>query len=165
MRQILDNSRNPLISLEEEIHTLENYLLIEQFCNGNRFDYAIEVDENLERDFVKLPPMLLQPFVENAIKHGFRFSDPEKRGQITIRFTERGNLLECSVMDNGIGRKQAEELNKNSKETYHQSTALLVTQERLDLLQEMPGVEALEIMDLVEKGEAVGTKVVVRVPI
>jgi LytS/YehU family sensor histidine kinase len=169
MRQILDNSRNSLITLEEEVQTLENYLLIEQFCNGNRFSYTITVDESLERDFIKLPPMLLQPFVENAIKHGFRFSEtenPGKRGQIEIRFAEKGNLLECSVTDNGIGCKQSAELNKSSKETYHRSTALLVTQERLDLLDGIPGVQSLEMIDLEdETGNALGTKVIIRLPV
>jgi hypothetical protein len=168
MRQILDNSRNASITLEEEITTLENYLLIEQFCTGNRFDYEIIVDEALGHDFVKLPPMLLQPFAENAIKHGFRFGEtenPGKRGHISIRFTEKENLLECSVTDNGIGRKHAAGLNSQSKETYHRSTALLVTQERLDLLQEVPGTQALEIIDLTDPdGNALGTKVIIRIP-
>jgi two-component sensor histidine kinase len=166
MRQILDNSRNTTISLEEEIRTLENYLLIEQFCNGNRFDYAIETHPSLETDFIRLPPMLLQPFVENAIKHGFRFNDPEKRGSILITFREHGNMLECSVTDNGIGRKQSAELNKNSKETYHQSTALLVTQERLNLMNGDQSEATLEILDLTdEKGHTTGTKVVIRLPV
>jgi len=169
MRQILDNSRNALISLEEEISTLENYLLIEQFCTGNRFDYAITVDESLEKDFIKIPPMLLQPFVENAIKHGFRFNDvqdQDKRGLIQIHFSDQFNLLECTVTDNGIGRKQAHALNEKSNESYHQSTALRVTQERLDLQQGDHTVPLLEIIDLEdEKGNALGTKVVVRIPI
>ena len=169
MRQILDNSRNTLISLEEEISTLENYLLIEQFCTGNRFDYTITLDESLEKDYIKIPPMLLQPFVENAIKHGFRFNevhDPAKRGVIQIHFADRFNLLECTVTDNGIGRKQANILNEKSNESYHQSTALRVTQERLDLQQGDHTIELLEIIDLAdEKGNALGTKVVVRIPI
>lgn len=166
MRQILDNSRNTTISLEEEIRTLENYLLIEQFCNGNRFDYTIESDPSLEPDFIRLPPMLLQPFVENAIKHGFRFNDPEKRGSILITFREQDNMLECSVTDNGIGRKQSAELSKNSKETYHQSTALLVTQERLNLMNGDQSEATLEILDLEDaNGHATGTKVVIRIPV
>ena len=165
MRQILDNSRQVSISLEEEVNTLENYLLIEKFCNGDRFDYKITVDENLETDYIKLPPMLLQPFIENAIKHGLKYIDG-KRGMIEVSFREKDNLLECSVSDNGIGRVKAEELNKNSKETYHKSTALLVTQERLDLLQEDKTVRSLEIIDLYDgAGNALGTKVVVRVPL
>jgi ligand-binding sensor domain-containing protein len=165
MRQILDNSRNTSITLEEEVNTLENYLLIEKFCNGDRFDYRIHVDENIEKDYVKIPPMLMQPFVENAIKHGLKNMD-EKRGVIEVSFTEKDNVLECSVIDNGIGRKKAEEMIRASKETYHKSTALAVTQERLDIFKEESDVRSLEIVDLVdEKGVARGTKVIVRIPI
>lgn len=170
MRQILDNSRNTQITLEEEIETLENYLLIEKFCNGDRFDYEIKTDENLEIDYLKIPPMLLQPFVENAIKHGMKNIDPlqtepSERGKIIVEFREKGNLLECSVTDNGIGRSKAEELNKNSKETYHKSMALTVTQERLDLLQESDAFQALQIIDLYDaNGNAAGTKVILRIP-
>ncbi|MGZ4038390.1 MAG: ligand-binding sensor domain-containing protein, partial [Bacteroidia bacterium] len=157
MRQILDNSRNTEITIEEEVGTLENYLLIEKFCNGDRFDYTIRVDDAIEKDYVKIPPMLLQPFIENAIKHGLKNSS-DKRGLIEVEFREKNNVLECSVTDNGIGRKKAEELNKGSKETYHKSTALIVTQERLDLLKENPAVKSLEIIDLHdENGEASGT--------
>jgi len=165
IRQILDNSRNTTITLEEEANTLENYLLIEKFCNGDKFDYKISIDEHLEKDYIKIPPMLLQPFIENAIKHGLKYID-EKRGMIEVHFTEKNNLLECSVTDNGIGRIKAEELNQNSKETYHKSTALLVTQERLDLLTENHNIKSLEIIDLYdEKKNATGTKVIIRVPI
>ena len=85
---------------------------------------------------------------------------------IEVNFSEKNNLLECSVTDNGIGRVKAEELNKVSKETYHKSTALLVTQERLDLLKEDENVRSLEIIDLYDTtGSAIGTKVIVRIPI
>lgn len=165
MRQILDNSRQSTITLEEEINTLENYLLIEKFCNGDRFDYKINIDPNLEKDYIKIPPMLLQPFIENAIKHGLKFIN-EKRGMIDVSFAEIDNLLECSVTDNGIGRKKAEELNSISKETYHKSTALLVTQKRLDLLKEDKNIRSLEIIDLYDENEEpLGTKVIVRIPI
>ncbi|MEO6303504.1 MAG: histidine kinase, partial [Bacteroidia bacterium] len=165
MRQILDNSRNTTITLEEEVNTLENYLLIEKFCNGDRFDYKITIDEKIEKDYLKIPPMLLQPFIENAIKHGLKYIDG-KNGLIEVNFTEKENILECLVTDNGIGRVKAEELNKNSKETYHKSTALLVTQERLDLLKENDDLKSLEIIDLYdEQGNAMGTKVIVRIPL
>lgn len=165
MRQILDNSRNTTITLEEEVNTLENYLLIEKFCNGDRFDYKISVDENIEKDYVKIPPMLMQPFVENAIKHGLKNMDG-KRGMIEVSFAEKDHVLECSVTDNGIGRKKAGEMIKASKETYHTSTALAVTQERLDIFKEESDVRSLEIVDLFDElGEPSGTKVVVRIPI
>ncbi len=167
MRQILDNSRNTSITLEEEVNTLENYLLIEKFCNGDRFDYGIHVDANIEKDYVKIPPMLLQPFIENAIKHGLKhISDSVQRGMIRVDFKEINGVLECSVSDNGIGRTKAEALNKLSKETYHKSTALLVTQERLDLLKQDKNIHSLEIIDLYDKeGNACGTKVIVRIAI
>lgn len=165
MRQILDNSRNASITLEEEVNTLENYLLIEKFCNGDRFDYKITVDDTIEKDYVKIPPMLLQPFIENAIKHGLKYIDG-KKGFIEVNFSEADNILECSVTDNGIGRTKAEELNKNSKETYHKSTALIVTQERLDLLKEDSEIKSLEIIDLYdEQSNATGTKVIIRIPL
>lgn len=165
MRQILDNSRSTSISLEEEINTLENYLLIEKFCNGDRFDYKIVVDPLLEKDFIQLPPMILQPFIENAIKHGLK-SVEGKKGHIEVGFRELNGLLECSVTDNGIGRVKAAEFNTLSKETYHTSTALLVTEERLDLLKEDKTFKTLEIFDLYdENGVAAGTKVLVRVPL
>ena len=166
MRQILDNSRNSIITLEQEVETLENYLLIEQYCNGNRFDYTISVEESLEPDFVKLPPMLLQPFVENAIKHGFRFPpESNKRGHITIQFRDCDPYLECEVMDNGIGRERSDELNSQSKETYHVSTALIVTRERLELYQSDGPPSSLELFDLKdEAGNPAGTKVVIRIP-
>jgi len=172
MRQILDNSRNPSITLEEEISTLENYLLIEKFCHGDRFDYTITIDPAIEKDFVRIPPMLLQPFIENSIKHGLKYPDPEtltkqdKRGMIALDFKEINNLLECTVCDNGIGRKKSGELKKLSKETYHQSTALFVTQERLDLLTIDKNIISMEIIDLYDdNGDAAGTKVIVRIPI
>ena len=109
--------------------------------------------------------MLLQPFIENSIKHGLKHSDI-KRGMIAVSFTEKNNILECSVSDNGIGRTKAGELNKNSKETYHKSTALLVTQERLDLLKDDQNIHSLEIIDLYdEQKQATGTKVSIRIPL
>ncbi len=164
MRQILDNSRNPLITLEEEVNMLENYLLVEKFCNGDRFDYKISVDENIEKDYLKIPPMLLQPFIENAIKHGLKFIDG-KRGYIEVTFIEKNGLLECSVTDNGVGRKKAAEINSASKETYHTSTALIVTKERLDLMKEDTS-NALEIIDLYDENKkASGTRVMIRIPV
>jgi ligand-binding sensor domain-containing protein/two-component sensor histidine kinase len=164
MRQILDHSRSTTIALQAEIATLENYLLIEQFCNGDRFDYEILVPENLEIDFIQIPPMILQPFVENSIKHGFRqLEDTGRRGKIEIQFQEFKGYLECVVIDNGIGRKQAKALNQNSNDSSHNSAALTITKERLELLGEIPFKIPIEIIDLEKDGEAEGTKVIVRI--
>ncbi len=165
MRQILDNSRASVIALQQEIDTLENYLLIEKFCNGNRFEYEIEIAENIETDYVKIPPMLLQPFVENSIKHGLRYLK-ERQGYIHVAFTETEHFIECTVTDNGIGRKQADAMNKQGKESYHTSTALLVIQERLDLLNGNTAVKPIDIIDLYdEQQNPIGTKVIIQIPI
>lgn len=165
MRQILDNSRNTTITLEEEINTLENYLLIEKFCNGDRFDYSIHLYENLETDFIRIPPMIIQPFVENAIKHGLRNSDGIAiRGKIELSFEDKKQFILCTIIDNGIGREKAAELNKLSKETYHRSTALNVTQERLELMSDLECQSSIEIFDLYENNLPSGTKVILRIP-
>ncbi len=165
MRQILDNSRNTTITLEEEINTLENYLLIEKFCNGDRFDYSIKLSENLEKDFIRIPPMIVQPFVENAIKHGMRNADGTAiRGKIELHFEDKKQYILCTIIDNGIGREKAAELNKLSKETYHRSTALNVTQERLELMSDEEQSKAIEIIDLYENNLPCGTKVILRIP-
>jgi hypothetical protein len=163
MRRILDNSRVPLITLEEEIDTLENYLMIEKFAGGDIFDYEININPNIEKDYIKIPPMLLQPFAENAIKHGFKNLD--KRGKLEISFEEINGFIECSITDNGIGREKAGEL-KQKSEAFHKSTALMVTQERLDLINKINRVNLIEIKDLVEEdGTPVGTSVIIRIPI
>ena len=165
MRQILDFSRRSSILLQEETALLENYLLVEQFCNGNNFDYSIEVQEELEADFVQIPPMLLQPFVENAIKHGFRQLETKgRRGILVITFREEDGMLVCEIMDNGIGRKAAAELQEKSNAPQHESMALKITQERLDLFRETATKSTLEIIDLQEGKEAKGTKVVIKIP-
>ncbi|MDZ7848241.1 MAG: histidine kinase [Owenweeksia sp.] len=84
MRQILENSRSEKISLEAEIETLENYLGIERFCNEEKFDFKIEVEDDLETEFIMIPPMILQPFVENAIIHGIR--PLKSQGEIELSF-------------------------------------------------------------------------------
>jgi LytS/YehU family sensor histidine kinase len=162
MRKILDNSREQVITLEDEIDTLDNYLLIEKFAGGDKFDYEIKVNPDIEKDYIKIPPMLLQPFAENAIKHGFK--NIEKRGHLEISFEEKDGYIECSLVDNGIGREKANELQQKS-ESFHKSTALLVTQERLDLITKIENIKLIEIIDLVsENGEAIGTKVIIRIP-
>lgn len=167
MRSILDNSGKASITLQEEIETLENYLMIEQFCTGNRFDYTVTVEDDLETSFISLPPMLIQPFVENAIKHGFKFGENEagKRGNLSVRFSEENNVLTCTIRDNGIGRKRSAELKSDSKEIHHISAGLAVTQERMDVLKREKGTGELIIRDLYEEGYSAGTEITLHLSI
>ena len=162
MRQILDNSRTQLIALEDEMETLNNYLFLEQNCGGNAFDYVVESDAELNLENTAVPPMMIQPFAENALIHGIRNMD--KPGKISIRFSRHKNHVECIVEDNGIGRKKATEL-KNQKNQTHKSTALAVTQERLDILIGKSELKGLEIIDKIDETKnPEGTLVIIRFP-
>lgn len=128
MRGILNNSRQDQITLAEEIRVLDDYLKMEQFCQSFPFTYAISVPDDLDPEEVSLPPMLLQPFVENAVLHGL--SGKENAGHIDIQFSLRGRRMRCLVSDNGIGRTAAAERRK-ARAPGHKSVALDVTRARL----------------------------------
>ena len=163
MRQILDNSRRTSIPLENEIATLENYLAIEQFCNNHRFDYHIDYDDDLDVESIEIPPIIVQPFVENAIVHGVTQLD--KKGKIIVRFFIEKEVLICEVEDNGIGRSAAAKM-KSQRDQQHKSTALLITQERLDTLNKKSVQPSISVRDLVdERGEPNGTCVRIRIEI
>lgn len=165
MRQILHNSRSMLIPLSDEIATLENYLLIEQFCNDNRFDYELTSEIHTEMSFIEIPPMLVQPFVENAVKHAFQFQDPEKRGKISVHFSEETKGIRCIIQDNGIGRKRAATLKEQSAAPFNQSLGLEVTSERLKLISLNSAKHELIIRDILdEQQHVIGTEVQLFIP-
>lgn len=122
-RQILENSTENYIELAEELEMTENYLSIQQLLYDNKFEYTIDVDEAIDVESIFLPPMLTQPFIENAIKHGL--STIQQNGIIAIRFYMDNGRLFFEVSDNGKGF----EVNKNTGN--HKSLAMKITQERL----------------------------------
>ncbi len=163
MRLILENSRESTIPLELEINTLENYMALEKFSRGNSFEYEIIIDELIDPESVHIPPMLVQPFLENAIIHGV--AHRKEGGKITLEFKEEEARLVCHVTDNGIGRAKAAKL-KSQIEQQHKSIALTVTKERLDNLFPNRKIKnSLSIVDLKnEKGEVNGTAVQLVLP-
>jgi ligand-binding sensor domain-containing protein/anti-sigma regulatory factor (Ser/Thr protein kinase) len=163
MRAVLSNSRKASISLQEEQDTLEQYLKIEQFCQQNKFQYHISTSTALDLNEMEIPPMLLQPFVENAVIHGV--SHLSYPGQINIHFDLDGQLLRCTIEDNGVGREKSALL-RQARKPGHQSTALQVTKERLEAMQGAAVYNALEISDVMnEQKNIAGTRVVVRMPL
>jgi ligand-binding sensor domain-containing protein/two-component sensor histidine kinase len=162
MRQILDNSRSQIISLDDEMETLFNYLSIEKFSSGNQFDFEIHADEDLDPEGIAVPPMMIQPFTENAIIHGMKYI--EHKGHIDVHFYKKGDIIECKIDDNGCGRKKAAEI-KSQKEHSHKSAALIVTQERLNILHGNSNEKGLEIIDKYDDQlQANGTTVIIRFP-
>jgi tetratricopeptide (TPR) repeat protein len=128
MRQSLESTYQDLVPIEQEITFIENYLTIQQMRTDQKFDYEIKTNKDLEISEILIPSMLLQPFVENAIEHGFK--NISYQGQITIYFEKKGNTLQISIEDNGKGIGTT----TNEKESRHRSRALEITKERLSLL-------------------------------
>lgn len=145
MRQILENSREEFIHLDTEIGTIENYLELQKMRHDGKFDYTIEVDPALDPETTMLPPMLAQPFLENAIEHGF--ATIEAGGEIRLGFRQADGLLLLEVRDNGIGRARAQAL-KASRPSDHRSLATRITDERLQVLNHRYGQQVdFEIVD------------------
>lgn len=155
MRAILENSRKTMISLEDEVNTLNLYIDLERLRFKNKFKYKLDIDSQIETETSYVPPMLIQPFVENAIKHGLKEKDGD--GLLTIIFKKDGQLISCSVSDNGIGREQA----IGNKPKDHQSLGMQVTRERLEALKKDKNIRSdFIIHDLKdETGKANGTQV------
>lgn len=158
LRATLNNSRQETISLEEEISSLEYYMTLEQQMTAKPFEFKISVAEELNKEETLLPPMLLQPFVENSIQHGI--SKIESKGIINIDFTCVDQKLYCTIQDNGIGFKQSQ---KQKPKSGHQSMALKVTKERIRALYGTSSIQMEEIVE--ENGSISGTKITVVLPL
>jgi len=162
MRMVLENSKQVLIPLEEEVKCLELYIQMEQFRCKNSFTYYVKYRDGVNTEEAMIPPLLLQPFVENAIWHGVNPKEGDSR--IGIEFFQREETLYCVIKDNGIGRKKASEL-KSQLSEHHKSMGLEITKERLAILGEQGSDESpVEIEDLYdENSNAAGTKVTIRI--
>lgn len=164
VRSILDNSLRDQITLEEELSTIENYLELQKIRFPEKFDYRIEVDERLDPEGIFIPPMLSQPFIENAIEHGIK--QKGSKGNILVSFKKQNGSLIFEVEDDGIGRQMAREiLLKRDKE--HKSLATLITRERIRVMnKKLKQKISLKIIDLKnELSEATGTRVVFEIPV
>ncbi|HEX6332708.1 MAG TPA: tetratricopeptide repeat protein [Flavisolibacter sp.] len=138
IRRVLDSSREPLVPIENDIEALELYIQLEQHRNNYSFDYAIDVDGQLKDASCKVPPLLIQPFVENAILHGLR-NKREGKGYLRVSYQSNGDVITCRVDDNGVGRKKAALI---TGKTGKSSLGLRITEERLAILRETNGKEA-----------------------
>ncbi|HRG40236.1 MAG TPA: histidine kinase [Saprospiraceae bacterium] len=130
IRQNLNASNQKLLSLDEEIDMLNNYLALEKIRFKNNFDFEIQIDPNIQPDMVYLPPLLIQPFVENAVLHGI--ADSNRHGQIVVKIHVEHNDLKITIIDNGSGIK-ATQAPKD-----HKSLGISITQKRLAFLNNNP---------------------------
>ncbi len=177
IRMILNNSVSASVSIAEDLEALQLYLELESLRCEQKFSFKIKVDPDLDIDFIQVPPMLLQPFVENAIWHGLMNlpdrqaglptdqAGKEDRGHLSINILQENSTLICSITDDGIGRKKAAELKERSGK--HKSMGMKITESRIAMMQKMNDEnKSIEIRDLVgADGSATGTEVILKIPI
>ncbi len=161
MRAVLENSEEDFIPLEKEIELIELYTKLEHFRFQDKFEYTIEVDKTIDVEAYKIPPMLLQPYIENAVWHGLRYK--EEKGVLTISIVKkRKGEIEITIADNGIGRKKSKSL-KTENQQKHNSKGLGNIKKRVSILNEMYKDKVdVFITDKEGKGD-VGTKVLVTI--
>lgn len=157
MRMILDFSREDFIPVESELHFIKEYLELQQLRFPQRFRYEIITDPAIDQTALQLPPMIAQPFIENAVEHGI--SRDAANGLITVRLFIENNLLHYEIEDNGIGLEAASQQERKSK---HRSLATVIVRERLDALQQ--GRQQYTVM-VTDKATAGGKGVLVRITV
>ncbi len=161
-RLILDMSNKEKVYLEEEIKALELYLKLEKMRFEEDFNYFI-IKENLQSDIVSIPSMLIQPYVENAIKHGLLHKKGEKK--LTIEFQQNNKMVTVIITDNGIGIEASKQINALRNKN-HQSFATSANQKRFELLnknnQSAIGVEFINLTNA--QNQSIGTQVILNIP-
>ena len=164
IRMILENSTLTLISLEQELEALKLYIELEALRFQHRFDYKFIFSKDLDTTSIKVPPLILQPFVENAIHHGLM--PKEGPGHLKITITEIEGKLLLKIEDDGIGRQESGLINVNASHK-HKSLGLNVTSERIDLLNHQHAENSkIEVNDLTdERGKSLGTEININIPV
>jgi LytS/YehU family sensor histidine kinase len=152
-----------MVPFEKEIGTLKNYLELQKLRFPEKFEYSLVVDEKIDQEEMSIPPMLVQPFIENAIEHGIRHK--KTTGRIDVRFGLKGNKIVCEVEDDGVGREKAWEA-EYAERGDRKSLATEIIKDRIHVLnKKFKQKIKLEIIDLKsEKAEAIGTKVLLDLP-
>ncbi|MES2655883.1 MAG: histidine kinase [Bacteroidota bacterium] len=165
MRLYLDMSNKKSISLDEEIKAMQLYLELEAMRFEEKFNYSLQVAYDLQIEHIMIPPMIIQPYVENAFKHGLLHKRSDRKIEVTFKQGALPNTLVCEVFDNGIGRQQSMELNK-IRHRKHASFSTGAVQKRLELLNAERNQQiGVVYEDLYHSdGTPAGTKVTITVP-
>ena len=162
MRLILANSSYKYISMKEEVKSIQYYLELEKLRFENKFTYTVTVDKNIDQEFVQIPPMIVQPYIENAIIHGLLHK--KTRGKLEIKFDLKNESIICTVLDNGVGRKKSMEIDKESG-IKRKSRGMLITKARLEILNRQSDDQFSVLIDDLKdaKGDAKGTRVTLNI--
>jgi LytS/YehU family sensor histidine kinase len=163
MRIILDNSQHTFVPIEDEVRGLDLYLELEALRFEESFDYEIKIDKKINPFEYKIPALLLQPYVENSIRHGLLHK--KDKGFLKVEITLNDDSLFCLIEDNGIGRKRAEEI-KMTKGPMKKSLGSKITEDRIKVLNSLYSSEIdVNYVDLTDSdGNSNGTRVEIKLP-
>ncbi|HIB48545.1 MAG TPA: tetratricopeptide repeat protein [Flavobacteriaceae bacterium] len=165
IRKVLNNSKSSKVTLANELEALKLYIELESLRFGNSFEYSVSVDPTVETDYLEIPPLIIQPYVENSIWHGLlhKTEGPKK---LSIDIKQDETLLICIIEDNGIGRVAAASRIKNSV-SKRKSFGMNITKERLEHINQKHDERShIEVVDLKsESGDAIGTRVTIKIAI
>lgn len=158
MRLILANSGNNFVPFKEEVKSIQYYLDLEKLRFDNKFDFVIKVDPRIDEEFLEIPPMVVQPYVENAIIHGLLHK--AETGKLEIEFKLQKSALYCAITDDGVGREKSKQI-REQQGIHRKSTGMHITKARLEMLNKRNAEEfTVRVTDLKDKnGEAAGTRV------
>lgn len=164
IRLILQNSRSNYVNLRDELEALKLYMEMESLRFNHRFDYRVQVEKDLALDGIEIPPMLIQPYVENAIWHGLMHK--EGKGKVELILSKNNGYLQCIIEDNGIGRAKAATL-KSKNSTRKKSMGMGITKDRMNLINNLYNTDTnVKIIDLVDsEGLGCGTRIELTIPI
>lgn len=165
MRMILNNSDKSQITVREEMEYLQLYVELEAMRFDNKFTWKFDIADDIDVDYIEIPAMLLQPYIENAILHGLTPKKDEGKLEVILRM--QGNNLLCRIKDNGIGREKAREMRQLSGRKDHRSLGMRITSDRLELINNLHGSQlSMTITDLKnEDGAPAGTQVDIFIPV
>lgn len=161
MRSVMENSKHDFIPLTDEIKIVELYIKLEHERFKEKFDYTFIVDEDINTESFLIPPMLIQPYIENAVWHGLRYK--EEKGKLDVELNQFDKHLEITIKDDGIGREKSQEL-KTKNQQQNNSTGLKNIENRLRIINEVHhlGIK-VEVSDLIPETKT-GTYIKITVP-
>jgi len=132
MRYILAHSQKPFVNLSDELTAMKIYLDVERLRFDNKFNYILDIDPEIDEEFLEIPPMIIQPFIENAILHGLLNKDGIGTLKVQLKLKDK-EYLTCVIEDDGVGREKAAEIRAQSG-LKHKSKGMFITQKRLEIL-------------------------------
>lgn len=160
MRLVLEHSQEDFITLQKEQEILSLYLKLEHYRFRDKFDYEIKSDESIHTEAIQIPPMLIQPYIENAVWHGLRYKN--EKGKLSLHFYKQNGSLVAEITDDGIGRKRSAEL-KTENQKKHNSTGLKNIEERLSIINKVYKVNYRVVIE--DRTDSSGTRVSVYMPV